>query len=151
LEHPRHIIVVGALVRDSQDRVLLIRHPKRGWEIPQGRVEEGESITAALHREVHEETGLTVTLGSLAAIYSKLTPPAALILTFLAAYKSGQPRASDESLEVVWTSETEALERVTHPILRERLATLLAWSGEIVYRAYATNPFAILQDGHSPH
>lgn len=56
---PKHVIVVGCLVRNDSGQVLLIRHHKRGWEIPQGRVEEGEDLLAAARREVLEETGVT--------------------------------------------------------------------------------------------
>jgi 8-oxo-dGDP phosphatase len=54
--------VACAVVVDDQDRALLIwrhRHVTGtwGWEIPGGRVEEGESPDEAAAREVAEETG----------------------------------------------------------------------------------------------
>jgi 8-oxo-dGTP pyrophosphatase MutT (NUDIX family) len=52
----------GAVVTDEQNRVLLIwRHrfitDTWGWEIPIGKIEEGEEPMAAAAREVEEETG----------------------------------------------------------------------------------------------
>ncbi|MFG1942269.1 NUDIX domain-containing protein [Nonomuraea sp. NPDC048826] len=52
----------GAVVTDERDRVLLIwRHrfitDTWGWEIPIGKIEEGEEPVAAAAREVEEETG----------------------------------------------------------------------------------------------
>ena len=44
MDNPRHIVVVGCLIRNGNDEVLLVRHHKRGWEMPQGRVEEGEGL-----------------------------------------------------------------------------------------------------------
>ena len=78
MSEPKHTVVVGGLVRDGKGRVLLIRHHLRGWEIPQGRVEEGEGLAAALHREVREETGAEVAIGPLVAVYSKLSAPSAV-------------------------------------------------------------------------
>jgi len=54
--------VAGAAVRDTAGRVLLMwrhRHVTGswGWEIPTGRVEDGESPEQAAAREVEEETG----------------------------------------------------------------------------------------------
>jgi 8-oxo-dGTP diphosphatase len=55
---------VGAVVHDTQGRLLLIRRghaPSAGlWSVPGGRMEAGESPAEAVVREVAEETGLRV-------------------------------------------------------------------------------------------
>ena len=38
--------------------VLFVEHPTRGWEIPGGHLEDGESPEEAMIRELNEETGL---------------------------------------------------------------------------------------------
>ena len=144
MENPRHTVVVGCLVQNESGEVLLIRHRQRGWEIPQGRVEEGESLLAALHREVREETGVEIEPGTLAAVWSKISPPAAIIFTFLARYKGGDLQESDESPEVGWFAADEALAQVSHPVNRDRLLTLLNYSGTVVFRSYAANPYQVL-------
>lgn len=54
-----HVIVAGGgLVHTDTDDVLLIFR-KGTWDLPKGKVDEGERIDAAAVREVQEETGLT--------------------------------------------------------------------------------------------
>jgi 8-oxo-dGTP pyrophosphatase MutT (NUDIX family) len=48
--------VKAVIVRDG--RVLLVANHRDEWELPGGRPEPGESVAAALVREVAEETGL---------------------------------------------------------------------------------------------
>lgn len=39
---------------------LLVEHPRRGWVMPGGKVEPGESVREAARRELKEETGVAV-------------------------------------------------------------------------------------------
>jgi len=41
------------------DKIIMIK-TKRGWELPAGHIEHGESIFQALYREIYEETGVCV-------------------------------------------------------------------------------------------
>ena len=62
---------VDVIVRIG-DRIVLIeraREPK-GWALPGGFVDYGETVEHAAVREVEEETGLAVTLDALLGVYS---------------------------------------------------------------------------------
>lgn len=57
--------VVGAVISTAAGQVLLLHRATDDylgglWELPSGGVDAGETLTGALHREVAEETGLTV-------------------------------------------------------------------------------------------
>ena len=56
-ELPYHLISACGLVK-KDELVLLVRNPGRGWEMPGGTVEQGETITDALRREIYEESGI---------------------------------------------------------------------------------------------
>jgi ADP-ribose pyrophosphatase YjhB (NUDIX family) len=59
----RPLILPGAavIVRDSQDRILLLaRADTGGWGLPGGFMEPGESLEETGRREVFEETGLRI-------------------------------------------------------------------------------------------
>lgn len=50
---------VRALLLDPAGRVALVRHSYRtGWYLPGGGVDRGESMAAAIRREISEETGI---------------------------------------------------------------------------------------------
>ena len=60
------------------ERVLLTRRavkPFRGlWVMPGGKIDVGEPILSALHREVREEIGIDVVVGGLVDVFEHLTP-----------------------------------------------------------------------------
>ena len=141
MSRSQHILVVSCLVRNARSDILLVRHERRGWELPQGRVEEGEALLSALHREVREETGITIMAPQAAAVWSKLSAPPALIHGFVADFAYGTPTPSAETPEVAWLTETEARSRVVHPVNRDRLADLLAFEGQLRFFSYTTSPY----------
>ncbi len=148
---PMHSVVVGCLVRNSNNDVLLIRHHKRGWEIPQGRVEEGENLVDALRREVREEAGVEIEPGPLGAVWSLISESPAIIFTFLGSYRSGELLTSGDSEEAGWFSEDEAVEKVSGSVMRERLKALLVYNGALVYRSYSIRPYQLLTEQNIGH
>ena len=57
-------VAVGVLI-DAEGRFLLTSRPTGKvyadyWEFPGGKLEAGESVEAALARELHEELGITI-------------------------------------------------------------------------------------------
>jgi 8-oxo-dGTP pyrophosphatase MutT (NUDIX family) len=66
---PKHIAGAGAIFRDDDGAVLLVKPSYReAWEIPGGGLEHGEDPWAAAVREVKEETGLELRPGRLLAV-----------------------------------------------------------------------------------
>jgi 8-oxo-dGTP diphosphatase len=64
---------VVACIIDEQERVLLTRRciePFSGqWVMPGGKVDHGEPLLEALHREVREEVGIEVHIDGLLDVY----------------------------------------------------------------------------------
>jgi 8-oxo-dGTP diphosphatase len=143
MKTPMQIIAVAGLVSNSEGEIVLARHPRRGWEIPGGQVDEGENLIHALKREVREETGIEIRVGALTGIYSKASSPALLILVFLCEYINGALKPSPESPEVAWVRKDKVLGCVTHPAIHGRIQDALEFEGKIRYRVYSTRPYQV--------
>ena len=105
--HPQ-LAVSAAIFRDG--KVLLVRRarsPARGfYSLPGGRVEFGESLHTALHREVDEETSLTIDIVGLAG-WREILPSASagghyLIMSFAARWVAREPVLNDEHDDFKW-------------------------------------------------
>ncbi|NXI70877.1 NUD18 phosphatase, partial [Anseranas semipalmata] len=100
--------VVLAVLFNEEDGVLLVQEAKpecRGkWYLPAGRMEPGETIAAALRREVKEETGLECEPLTLLALEER--GPAWVRFVFLARPTGGTLKtlreADAESLQARW-------------------------------------------------
>lgn len=53
--------VYGVIVSGNEVLLVKDRTSEDKWDLPGGGIEHGEDLIKALHREVQEETGLTVT------------------------------------------------------------------------------------------
>ncbi|MDZ4185099.1 MAG: NUDIX hydrolase [Desulfuromonadales bacterium] len=106
---------VVACVIDPDDRVLLTRrsvHPFHGlWIMPGGKIEHGEGILAALHREVREEVGIEILSAGLIDVYEHIAnvdhPDHFVILYYRASPLSFDLRPDGiECSEAIWCAAT---------------------------------------------
>jgi len=100
--------VSASIFRDN--KVLLVRRarsPGKGfYSLPGGRVEFGETLHAALHREVMEETALTIDIVGPAG-WREVVPKADghghyVILSFAARWSAGEPHLNEEHDDYRW-------------------------------------------------
>ena len=88
-----------------QGRVLLLVNERDEWDLPGGRPEAGEDHRAALAREVREETGLSIEIGTLIDdhLFEVLPQRFVRILAFGCTLTgSADVVLSDEHLEMSW-------------------------------------------------
>ncbi|MBD1381539.1 NUDIX hydrolase [Metabacillus arenae] len=117
---PKHIVSAAAIVLNNQNEILLIKGPRRGWEMPGGQVEEGESLKNAAIRETKEESGIDIEITKFCGIYQNINDSICNTL-FLGIPIGGELTTSSESLEVGFFPIKEALEMVTWKNFRQRI------------------------------
>jgi ADP-ribose pyrophosphatase YjhB (NUDIX family) len=107
--HPQ-LAVSAAIFRGG--RILLVRRarsPGNGlYSLPGGRVEFGESLHTALHREVDEETGLKIEILGLAG-WREVLPGTTggghyVIMSFASRWIGNEPVLNDEHDDFKWLS-----------------------------------------------
>ena len=71
-----------AWIEDLANRVLLVRQAAgfKLWTLPGGKVKRGESLVKALKREIREETGLHIRVGSLLGVLDRRDKDAITLL-----------------------------------------------------------------------
>jgi ADP-ribose pyrophosphatase YjhB (NUDIX family) len=102
------LAVSAAIFREG--KVLVVRRarsPAKGfYSLPGGRVEFGETLHAALHREIAEETALKIEIAGLAA-WREVLPTTEggghfVILSFAAYWRAGEPALNEELDDCRW-------------------------------------------------
>ena len=121
----RPIVGVGAIVVDG-DRVLLVkrgRPPLHGeWSVPGGAVEVGETLSAAVQREVLEETGLVVSVGPVVEVLDRIHTNGDgrveyhyVLIDYLCSVVSGDLQARSDALDAVWAAPGRLAEYAVQP------------------------------------
>ena len=128
------VVGVGAIVFDAEGRVLLVQRGKPPgvglWSVPGGKLEPRETLAQAVAREVREETGLFVEVGTLACVLERMGDDYHFVLLDYFARGTGGTRAAASDAAA---TRFVALDELAGLPLTEGLADVLA-------RARATQP-----------
>ena len=136
----RHIKTsVVACIIDDRDRVLLTRrciHPFCSlWVMPGGKIDHGEPILEALHREVFEEVGIAVKVEGLIDVFEHIgvgKEKDHFVILYYRASPLGRDLVpnGEECTEAVWAPTEDLPQMALPPGARHILSKLfpdLAW------------------------
>lgn len=112
---PEKIVAGGGIVENEEKKILFqLRRGK--WDLPKGKLDEGETIEECAVREVEEETGLTnIELGELVGVTHHFYTENAVEIEkethWFAMKVAGQqrlvPQVEEDILELRWVAENE--------------------------------------------
>jgi ADP-ribose pyrophosphatase YjhB (NUDIX family) len=131
----------------------MVKDPVRGWELPGGQVEVGETLTDAFIREIKEETGIDIEVGNLISVssnigigiqYDGVSPiPTIVTFGFNAKAISGELTTSEETLEVKWVDKDQVLDLIDADFTKDRTRYMLNFDGKITYFIFSRNPYVV--------
>jgi mutator protein MutT len=127
----KKIIAAGGLVANEKNE-LLIMFRQGKWDLPKGKVDEGETLETAAVREIEEETGIkNVSLGKLIGVtnheyFEKHLNEDVIKETHWFAVKANSetkliPQTEEDIEKIIWVDETELKEclKNTYPNIKE--------------------------------
>jgi 8-oxo-dGTP pyrophosphatase MutT (NUDIX family) len=132
------LLVASVIVHDAEcDRIVLLRRGPGSsfgsglWDLPTGKCEPGEPVTAAAVRELREETGLVADPASLTLAHvlhagvGAGAPDGYLTVVFAATAWTGEPenREPHKHDHVGWVR----LDRLPGPLVPSTRRILLGW------------------------
>jgi mutator protein MutT len=132
-------VLINVIVANDKDEILLSQrsfeeeHAPGKWTVPGGKIENEDGdddiiniVEQTAKREVMEEVGVKID-DDLHFIYNKIfrrsTGQMVLALIFLAKYKSGEPKALEDTINVKWVKHDELDNYDYPPFIREVLET----------------------------
>ncbi len=110
-------VAAGGVVIRGDEVLLVLRGNPPGagqWAIPGGSVRLGETLRAAVERELLEETGVIVRAGDPVYVLDAIVKDPNghvqfhyVIVDLLAAFVEGEPRPGDDALAARWVRPNE--------------------------------------------
>lgn len=120
IQIPSHSLAVAVMVLDQDNKILLVKGFRRGWEFPGGYVNRGESIKAAAIREVKEESGIDIKLCRTLGVEHDMNRSVS-VFVFEGKKEGGKLAASNENDEVGFFSYDDAMNMIQVKNFRDRL------------------------------
>jgi ADP-ribose pyrophosphatase YjhB (NUDIX family) len=121
---------VRAIVLDAEGRLLLVRHTYvAGWHLPGGGVERGETMLAALARELAEEGNIAIEEEPRlhGIFFNKAASPRDHVAVYVVRrFRQTGPRLADREIAEARFFTLDALPADTTRAARARLAEALA-------------------------
>lgn len=121
-ERPKVVLVNRSIVINNKGEILLIQRIKSDswnggfWEIPGGKLDEGQDITHALEREVFEETNLLINPISRTAYFEssiisqgKYIGLPYIVIIGISLLDVGKIKLSEEHQDFTWKTVNQAL------------------------------------------
>ncbi len=124
-------IAVKGIIRNSDNKILLARRSEEDsfwagyWETIGGGMKENENPQTALHREIKEETNLSVKVREPFNIFTfkNEKDEFKVGITFICDYENGEVRLSEEHIDHKWIAPLEIKKyKTSEGLLKEILA-----------------------------
>lgn len=123
------IQAAGGLVRDELDRLLFIFRREK-WDLPKGKLDDGETIEACAQREVEEECGIKVlTVNELAYI----------------TYHTYEEKGNQILKETFWFNMRSSNQQPLIPQIEEQIIAL-EWADQVRQQALLENTYPMIRD-----
>ena len=150
-ERPKVVLANRSVVLNNKGQILLIQRAKNDswkanyWELPGGKLDEGQDISHALEREVFEETNLLVNPISRTAYFEsslitqgKYSGMPYIVIVGISLLDSGKTKISEEHQDFVWEKINQALK---YNLTEETNKALIVLKKEIsrTIRKYSLN------------
>jgi mutator protein MutT len=134
---PRPVVGVGAVIVTGDGEVVLVRRAREplagAWSLPGGAVETGETLAAALVREVREETALEIEVGPLVEVLDRIFADETgrirhhyVLIDYLCRVRGGELRAGSDASAAVCVKPADldgyALAPETRAVIERALA-----------------------------
>jgi ADP-ribose pyrophosphatase YjhB (NUDIX family) len=147
---PTHIVAAAGIVVNERNKILLIKDNRKGWLFPGGIVENKETITEALIREIKEETGIDVIIDKLFCISSNISEhpgyngveivSTKVMFDFICRPVGGKISTSEENGETAWFKPEIAIDLIEAPEIKERYKAYINYNTRTTYLTYITDP-----------